>query len=79
MPVKFEWVGGGDAGNGQATYTIETPYEMSSYVLNLPSFEEAHQIDQALRDAYAQGRRTGHTEMMRATSDAMNEVARKKP
>lgn len=73
MPVQFEWKGATETESGRAIYAIET----ATYELWLPNFAKALQFDQVLRDVYAQGRRKGHAEMMRATSDAMNETARK--
>jgi hypothetical protein len=73
MTVQFEWRGATETESGLAIYSIGT----STYELWLPNFKKAHQIEQAFRDVYADGRRKGLAEMMRATSDAMNEAARK--
>lgn len=73
MPVKFEWKGRTETESGMAVFTVES----TTYDLWLPNFKKALQLDQVLRDVYAQGRRRGHAEMMRATSDAMNETARR--
>lgn len=73
MTVKFEWNGATETESGKAIYATET----STFELWMPNFAKALQLDQVLRDVFAEGRRKGHAEMMRATSDAMNETARK--
>lgn len=72
MSVKFVWEGSVDDGEGLATYSTSE----STYEVWLPSFKKAHQLDSFLRDVFAEGRRAGHREMMQATSNAMNNVAR---
>lgn len=72
MTVQFKWWGAAETESGLATYSVGT----ATYELWLPNFKKAVQIDQVLRDVYADGRRKGHAEIMRATSDAMNETAR---
>ena len=72
MSVKFMWKGLIEGGDGTAVYaTAESTYEVW-----LPTFVKAQQLDKVLRDVFAEGRRSGHGEMMQKVSIAMNEVAR---
>ena len=70
--MKFSWKGKQDQQDGTATYsTAENTYE-----LWMPTFKNASELDAVLRNVYLEGRRHGHREMMSATSNAMNSVAR---
>ena len=71
--VKFEWKGATETESGRAIYEIGT----ATYELWLPNFAKAFQLNQVLTDVYRQGRQQGHTEMVRATSAVMREVAMK--
>ena len=70
--MKFSWKGNEDQQDGVATYsTAENTYEVW-----MPTFKKASELDAVLRNIYLEGRRHGHAEMMTATSNAMNSVAR---
>ena len=73
MSVKFVWKGSVEDAEGLAVYATAD----STYEVWLPTFKKAQQLDSVLRDIFAEGRRTGHREMMQGVSNAMNEVARK--
>lgn len=73
MSVKFVWKGSVEDAEGLAVYATAD----STYEVWLPTFKKAQQLDSVLRDIFAEGRRTGHREMMQEVSNAMNEVARK--
>lgn len=72
MSVKFVWKGSTKDAEGLAVY--DTAY--STYEVWLPTFKKALQLEFILRDTFAEGRRTGHREMMQGVRNAMNEVAR---
>lgn len=72
MEVKFAWQGSTNEERGLATYATKD----STFELWLPSFKKAQQLESVLRDVFAEGRRRGQQEMLRAATAAMNDVAR---
>lgn len=71
MDVKFVWHGSQDKDEGMAKYSVKD----STFAIMLPSFEKARQLEGVLQAVFAEGRRTGHSEMMRSVSRAMNSAA----
>ena len=73
MSIMFSWSGTKESPVGVATYSSNE----SSYSFEFSSFAKANELYIFLSNAFYDGRRVGHTEMMQGVNAAMNDVARK--